>query len=385
MKKTKNILSLLSLVILAFTACKKNDTKAIIKNFTPKNTLTASNVNIQMDSISSISKLSSTTLNWTKPDYGFEAGVIYGLEVSTKEENLGITTPGSIVLKTDSQGKVFLSYPNKVDGSFFTYEKLNTFLLNNGYSDTVDGKLYCRIKNTISYTDKPANNDLEVSYSNVLVLNVRPFKKVELTKSSLWVPGNYQMWNPAAASSIEEETAGSGIYKGLVDFQDAGTDFRFKFTSVPSWTGGTNYGVGATPSQLSTDGAADNLLIPAAEVYELTADINALTWSSSLHSWGLIGPTQGGWTDDTNMRYNSLTKEWTLTKDLVAGDFKIRFNDAWTDSYGYATLPKSTPIPTDNTAVELTNSNGNDMNIPADGNYTITFNVEAKTIKVNKN
>jgi starch-binding outer membrane protein SusE/F len=385
MKKTINILSLIALVILSFTACKKNDTKAVIKDFTPKNTLSASNENILIDSINSSSKLSSTALNWTKPDYGFEAGVIYALEVATKEENLGLTAPGSIALKTDSQGKIFLNYPNKIDGSFFTYEKLNSFLLSNGYSDTVNGKLFCRIKNTISFTDKPANNDLKVSYSNILVLNVRPFKKIELAKSSLWVPGNYQMWSPATATSIEEETAGSGIYEGIVDFQDAGTDFRFKFTSVPSWNGGTNYGVGATPSQLSTDGAADNLLIPSADVYMLTADINALTWSSSLHSWGLIGPTQGGWTDDTNLRYNSLTKEWTLTKDLVAGDFKIRFNDAWTDSYGYATLPKSSPIPTDNTAVELTNANGNDMNIPIDGNYTITFNVEAKTIKVNKN
>jgi starch-binding outer membrane protein SusE/F len=369
MKQLKKILSLSLLIAFAITACKKTDPKLSLLDNPTAPVLNVNPSSIVLDSNLENSKDAAATFSWSAPDYGVPMATTYTLELAKHKGDLGKESDSAVVMKLST-------FREEKIGTL----KLNTLALKAGFEPFKSGAMYARVK-----CANPDNKKIPTLMSNVLEFFVTPYLKATPPPlAKLWVPGNYQGWKPSEAGSIEETAAGSGLFKGIIDFQDAGTDFNFKFTSVPDWNG-TNYGLGAAANLLSTDGSAGNLTIPSADPYELSVDINGLTWSSEKYSWGLIGPAQGGWSDDTNLRYNSATKEWTITMDLVAGDFKLRLNDAWSNSYGYATLAKSAPIPTDNSAVELTNDNGQDMNIPANGNYTLTFNIADKTLKVKKN
>ncbi|HZK06930.1 MAG TPA: hypothetical protein VFC92_01910 [Bacteroidales bacterium] len=96
----------------------------------------------------------------------------------------------------------------------------------------------------------------------------------------IWVPGDYQGWAPADAPTLSDANE-DGVFVGTVEFPDTAPSFTFKFTSQPNWDG-TNYGAGANPGELSTDGGAGNLEVPAAGTYLLTVDVNNLTWTYEL-------------------------------------------------------------------------------------------------------
>jgi len=123
---------------------------------------------------------------------------------------------------------------------------------------------------------KPVNNghyDMELIIDAVTekyTFNVN----VAGSAAVLYVVGSHQNWDPSTAPTIEESDQ-DGIFEGSVEF--TGDDIQFKFTSLPSWDG-TNYGAGNADGELSTDGAAGNLTLPAAGTYDLVVDINNLTW-----------------------------------------------------------------------------------------------------------
>jgi hypothetical protein len=98
----------------------------------------------------------------------------------------------------------------------------------------------------------------------------------------LWVPGDHQdpTWTPADAPTLSDANE-DGVFEGTVEFPATAPSFEFKFTSQPNWEG-TNYGAGANPGELSTDGGAGNLEVPAAGTYLFTVDINNLTWTYEL-------------------------------------------------------------------------------------------------------
>jgi starch-binding outer membrane protein SusE/F len=391
MKHSIKFLGFVALVLFAVSSCKKTDKKVVLTDLTPKNTLSASNTDITCDSSKIASNVSATSLSWTKPNYGFDAGVIYALEIATKEENLGLLVPGSTVIKTDSQGKIFLNYPNKVLGSFFTYDKLNNFLLNNGYTDSVFGKLYCRIKNTISYTDVPANKDLPVSYSNVLVLNVKPYIVPSAPLRTLYVPGTYQgaAWNPATAFTLKETAGGSNVYTGLVDLNTTTPPVKFLITPEPDWD--EKFGAGAGAGSLIANGA--DIEVPNNEVVELTADLNALSYTIARKNWALVGPaTSLGWPtgpggtagQDLDFRYDMASKLYKLTVNLVVGPCKLRLNDDWTSNFGNPSGADGDPVATDGTPVAAT-QDGKNWGITVDGNYTITLDSKTGEVKFVKN
>ncbi|MDH6535340.1 DUF5115 domain-containing protein [Parabacteroides sp. 52] len=142
----------------------------------------------------------------------------------------------------------------------------------------------------------------------------------------LYVPGNHQGWNPAAAPSLYTENMDM-IYTGFVYL-----DGEYKFTSAPDWDH-TNYG-SAGQGLLSNDGGAGNLQAEAG-FYYLKADLNLLTYTQTATVWGLIGDaTPGGWDNSTPMTYDRVTNTWTVTADMSAGMYKFRANNAWDINLG---------------------------------------------------
>lgn len=198
-------------------------------------------------------------------------------------------------------------------------------------------------------------------YSQEVSLMLTPYSTV-VSYPKLWVPGDYQGWNPAAAPNVFDFD-GDGVYNGYIYFPEGGT-FEFKFTSDPDWEH-TNYGVGATPFELSTDAAAGNLVIPGAGGYQLEIDIINLTWNygDGVQNWGVIGEWLS-WSSDIDLIYDIENQQLSVTvEDIPAAEnqrFKFRANDGWDLNLG-------AKDPDDGTLIQ----GGADILIPEGG--TITF------------
>jgi len=145
----------------------------------------------------------------------------------------------------------------------------------------------------------------------------------------LYVPGDYQGWSPATASTLGSPK-NDGAYEGYINFPAGGT-FQFKFTTTPDWSNALGDGGNGT---LSASGG--NLTVPSAGYYKINASTTANTWSATKTTWGLIGSFAGsGWGTDTDMTFDAGSNTWSATITLAAGDeFKFRANHDWGLNYG---------------------------------------------------
>jgi len=182
---------------------------------------------------------------------------------------------------------------------------------------------------------------------------------VEPSSPTLFLPGSYQGWNPAAAPTIASLNL-DGFYSGYVYIDQDNTEL--KFTNKPDWNNKT-YGDSGDGTSGTLASPGNNIVIPTAGYYLFVADTNNSTWSALATDWGVIGSaTPGGWDSDQNMTYDPVTDTWSITLDLVDGEFKFRANDAWDLNYG------------DDGADGTVERNGANIPITA-GNYTITLNL----------
>ncbi len=163
--------------------------------------------------------------------------------------------------------------------------------------------------------------------------------KFTVTKESefglLYMPGDYQGWNPASSQTIGS-AANDGSFDGYVNIPAGGTN-EFKFTTTPDWSNA--YGDGG--SGTLDPGGPSNLSVPAAGYYHLKGNTTANTWSAEPVSWGLVGSfaasnwSNGGATPDVPMVYNATDDKWVGTITTVAGDeFKFRANNDWGKNFG---------------------------------------------------
>ena len=187
----------------------------------------------------------------------------------------------------------------------------------------------------------------------------------------LYVPGDYQGWSPASAATLGSPK-NDGNYDGYVNIPSGGT-YQFKFTGEPDWNGNI-YGDTAANGQsgVLTLGGGNNLQVPGAGYYEISANTTANTWTATaITSWSLIGSfAASGWSNDINMTYNSGSNSWSGQITTAAGDqFKFRANHAWTVNLGDA----------GGSAVGSLSYNGDNIGDPAKnfsvpaGTHTITL------------
>ena len=235
--------------------------------------------------------------------------------------------------------------------------------------------------------DKPAtvelrvfsflNTDTDVSnlYSDKISLTITPYLGV-IEYPKLWVPGEYQGWNPAEAPNIYDFD-NDGVFTGYIYFPEGGT-YEFKFTSAPDWSH-INYGAGAEEGQLDTDGGAPNLTVPRPGGYYVNVDVNNLTWTSELQSCGVIGEWLG-WSEDIDMLWDADNQYlWVTVEDIPAAEnqrFKFRANDSWDINLGANDPDDGTLVP-----------NGADIPIPDGGTLTfiLRFTTPLPTYEVHKN
>ena len=110
-----------------------------------------------------------------------------------------------------------------------------------------------------------------------------------------------------------------------------------------------------------------NLSVPQPGTYQITVNLNNLSWNAEPYSFGVIGTaTPGGWDSDTDMFYDSSEQQWKFVGYLQAGALKFRLNDQWTINYG--------PRNNDEGIAYLDDQGAH--NIDAAGVYEVTFKIE---------
>lgn len=318
---------------LALMSCEKDEDRLVLRQGdAPVLSATANSIVLTEEEAGN----EALTLSWDAADYGYNAAVVYSLQIDTAGDNF--VTPYSVSLE-NAQKKTY------------TVEELNTLLTKLKYTPEETHDIDIRIMSTISDLVAPV-------YSNTETVSVTTYSTY-VEPGYIYAPGDYQGWNPGTAPaliSVED----NGIYQGVLSFVDAGS-LEFKITANRNWD--LNYGAGAAAGTLVENGA--NLTVPAKDSYMVTVDLNALTWSAAKHSWGLIGDaTPGGWDADTNFKYDNAAGVWRLTTPLKTGFIKFRFNDDWGTNYG------------EDNGDNVLEQGGADIEITDAGTYQIVLDLE---------
>ena len=269
---------------------------------------------------------------------------------------------------------------NTQDLSFdIIYYNMNTKLLQMGVEgeQTVDVEL--RVSSLISGT---VGTDAVSEVIKTKFTTFNPPEPPPAETPRLWVPGDYQGWNPAEAPNVFSEE-NNGVYQGYVYYPEGGT-YEFKFTSAPDWDH-TNFGY-AGEGTLDTDPTAGNLSVPDFGGYWLTCDTVNLTWSYEVQNWGVIGSgiLGGDWSEDVDLVYDATANVMTVTIDVTepqdGGDlrFKFRANDGWDTNLGLVDPPEGKKL----------SYGGPDIPMPEGaGNYTfiLDFNEPVPVYDLIKN
>jgi hypothetical protein len=312
----------LSFIALSLWSCKKDETQTVA-NAGTGGSLKSSVTSVTLDK--TVLTTNVITFTTTNASFGYNAAVTNVLQLAAKGTNFAKPKEASLDVNATSK-----SY-NGLD--------FNNLLLALGLPTTAASDVEIRIKSSISTAVTPV-------YSNVVTISAKPFP---LT-AWIYVPGNYQGWNPATADSLVSVT-GNGIYSGIIKFDGD----KFKITPAKKWD--LAYG-DAGGGKLSTSGG--DISSVSAGFKLLTVDLNTFVYTiADADYWSIIGNAIPGsnWAIDTDLKStNNGNNTWVTTVALTPGAFKFRKNHDWGTSIG---------------------DGGNDINVAAAGNYTLTLTVNA--------
>ena len=338
----------LSIILFAgLTACKKEAviTKMATVSFGSEPTVSTNAVTLSKSNDTT----SVVTFAWPAVKYPVKASVTYSLQIDVPADTVGNNAWANA--KVVTVGKDVLS-------KSFLGKDLNTMALDMGLLPATEGTLVIRIQ---SYQDQYA-------YTKALTLKVTPYQPVA-TYPLLWIPGNYQGWNPGGAPTAA--ALKPKIYEGYV-YMPVADNYYFKFTSAQDWNH-INYGDGGNGS-ITEDGLAGGLVAPGPGYVQVSINLNTKTWSAVPTTWSILGDASpGGWNTDTQLAYDPAKQVWTVTCDMKKdGSFKFRANNAWLIDFGVNA--DGDLAYADNPVFGYDGSVQN-ITVPSDGNYTITLDL----------
>lgn len=344
MKQNKISFAMLLVLAISIFSCKKDETKAYLKNGTAVN-LTANKTTLVLDSAASANNTDAITFSWNKADFGFAAGTVYTLEMTKSTGGNWLPSNSAVLDMGTSLTKTF------------KMKELNAELvkfLNPFVATSTD----IRIKASAGGSAAP-------QYSNVVKVTFTPYKQLikYAFPASMNIAGGFQSWDPGTAPQIVDIGAmPGGNYDGYIDFGASGSDF--KMVRGNAWSAG-DHGYGGTAGTLTANGGP-NLNVSSGGIWRLTANRNNLTYSATkINGWALIGDaTPGGWGTETPMTYDPASKLYSVTLNLnSSGKFKFRANNDWAINFGDTGNDGSLEY------------GGGDIPVAATGNYTITLDI----------
>jgi hypothetical protein len=354
MRHLLNITS--ALLLLSAAACKKEGALLTVNQNTAfPSSLKASSANVTLAPANDNDSV--LTFNWPAVSYGAGIPVSYTLELDLPADTTGAA--GWAKARKFTAGNNVLSYS-------FAGKDLNNLLQSLGLFTATP--LVFRVLSDANQYNGSAST-IPTLYSSVLSVTVTPYT------TNLWVPGAYQGWSPSTAPTLNPVPGIAGVFEGYVNIAGSGNQ-GFKYTNAPDWNH-INYGdalgeVGG--GSLTTDGLAGGLSVADGGYYELSANLNNLTWKATKTTWGIIGDaTPGGWSNDTQMSYDAAGQVWTVTAVMKqAGSFKFRANNAWSIDFG---IDNTGHLQYADNPLFPYNPNLNNLSVPADGTYTITLDL----------
>lgn len=279
------------------------------------------------------------TISWQDAEFPVDAPITYALQFTTVSDTIG-STAWAHPIKIEV-GEAVLS-------KSFTGNEMNQMALALGLEMDVASHIAVRLEATL---DRKA-------YSKPIVLTVTPITPA-VVFGQIYIPGSYNGFDPSTAATLE--AIDSGVYQGFLTFPSGQLEFQL----TTDQTGEQFYGADSNGNL--TEGGENNLSVPLAGSYQITVNLNNMSFTAVPYSWGVIGTaTPGGWDSDTDMVYDYQLDAWKFTGALVPGALKFRLNNSWDINYG--------PFNNDEGVVYLDNPGAH--TIAEAGNYTVTFFID---------
>jgi hypothetical protein len=338
------------LLIAASISCKKDGAQYTLKEGTISTGLAASTNSLVLTPAQDDDTV--VQFSWSAADFGQKPAISYTIQLAKPADTA-----------TWGNARSYTAAANGLNFSF-TGKDLNNLLSSMGLAAGVADTLAIRVRGDVNQYNG-ATSSVKPVYTNTLLFKVTPYAL------DLYIPGDYQGWDPGTAPALSPAAGRAGLYEAYVYMPGHGAQY-FKYTSARDWNH-INYGDGGN-GNFSTDGLAGGLSVPDSGYYELTANLNNMTWTATRTSWGIIGDaTPGGWNNDTQMHYDAANKIWTVTANMIkSGSYKFRANGAWSIDFGTDNSGKL--VYADNPFFGYT-AGLNNLSVPEDGNYTITLDL----------
>jgi hypothetical protein len=290
----------------------------------------------------------AVTFDWSAADFGYPGEVLYALQLDKAGNNFA--EPINVVTVTSATSV-----------SLITYE-LNNKLLGMGLNFDQESDVELRLRAIVNGINSSSFTD--TVFSEPVTMTVTPFEVI-VVYPKLYVPGSYQGWNFGETVDFVYDVKSNDRYEGYIWFPDATT--TFKLTRVPDWiqnqTIGDAVAGGASGTLVVGDWGNDITVVGGPGYFKINADLSQATYTWTETDWGLVGSATGSWDVDQDMTFDNVTKTWSITLDLSAGEIKFRANDDWAINYGDDGL---------NGRLEL---NGANVPVGEAGNYTITLDL----------
>ncbi|OAB78701.1 SusE domain-containing protein [Cochleicola gelatinilyticus] len=309
---------------------------------------------------------------WNAADFGTETNVSYDLEKSNTSDfteviSVGTTTSTELGVTVGQ----LLGYASEIG------------LDNDPATDAPNtGTIYMRLRGYVGAGGLETFSD---AVGLVLVLP-ETTEDEEAALPRLAVPGPHQDWNPDENSGVpfvpylQSEDIGNTNYEGFVYLIDMFKLVEPNADGAFMW-GNPDYGdasgIDGNYTQILALEDEGNCGVPDGEgYYLLNANTTDLTYSATKTDWGIIGNgltgDGSGWNASVPMSFDTTTRIWTITTNLVAGvdpddaenvlRIKFRANDAWDINMGEGD---------DNNLV----FGGGDIAVPESGTYLITIDL----------
>jgi len=340
MKKYIHKLILLSLTIILSVSCDEDPTLTTLETVTFPEQIEASPSTIVLTTANLTQSV--TTISWPNVNFPINAPVTYTLQFDLASNTFG---------NTAWQNSIRIIAGEDVLSKSFSGLELNEIAANLGLQPAQVGEIAVRVE---AYMDRAA-------YSEPLVLNLTPFLS-QIDFPQIYMVGGFQGWDFDTAAVLP--AINLGVYQGYITFP-TNQNLEFKFTTDLNW----NQFYGADLNGNFAEGGDTNLAVPSYTTYQITVDLNTLSYTAVPYSWGIIGTaTPGGWDNDTDMVYDYQNFVWKYNGSLVSGAVKFRLNNAWTINYGPAGNPSGE---TSNGTVLFDNPGAHTIIVP--GNYEITY------------
>ncbi len=340
MKTYINKLVALAFVILACVSCEDDAELTTLQQVSFSAPVEATPNTIILTSDNSYESV--LTVSWLDVVYPIEAPVTYTLAIDVTADTFG---------ENGWANAVRIPVGDDVLSTSILGGDLNDIAAELGLAPDVEGELMLRVE---AYMDRYV-------YSESVPITVTPYVE-EVAFGQIYMPGSYQGWDPATAAVLP--AIAPGVYQGYITIL-APQGLGFKFTTETNWD--TFYGLD-TNGNFAQGGDTD-LTLPAFGSYQITVNLNLLTYTIVPYSWGIIGPsTPGGWDSDTDMFYDYQNSQWKFVGALNAGALKFRLNNEWTINYGSS---EGNNGDISNGTMYLDDGGAHTIN--TNGNYEVTF------------